>query len=82
MTSPVPNLGARLVDKFGFLLPPWNSFFQQLTQRAPAVQNILVAASPFTANANGTIIVKGAATTTLMRGTVSIPLNGQVVIPI
>lgn len=82
MTLPVPNLGAKLVDRFGYLLPPWNSFFQQLVQPAPAVAAVGVAATPYTANANGTLIIKGATTITLTRGTVSISLTGQIIIPI
>lgn len=80
MTQPVPNLGAKLVDAMGYLIPPWNSFFQQLVQRAPAVA--VVPASPFTANANGTVILTGATTISLTRGTVAISLTGQRIIPI
>lgn len=82
MTQPVPNLRSRLVDKFGYLIPPWNSFFQQLVQPAPAVASVGVSSTPFTANANGTLIIKGATTITLTRGTVSISLTGQIIIPI
>ena len=82
MTQPVPNLRSRLVDKFGYLIPPWNSFFQQLVQPAPAVVSVGVSSTPFTANANGTLIVKGATTITLTRGTVNITLTGQIIIPI
>jgi hypothetical protein len=82
MTQPVPNLKSKLVDKFGFLIPPWNSFFQQLVQPAPAVVSVGVSSTPFTANANGTLIIKGATTITLTRGTVSISLTGQIIIPI
>lgn len=81
MTLPVPNLNSPLVDKLGKLLSPWNSFFQQLVQPAPAVAG--VATSPFTANANGTVIFTGGAPViTLARGTISIVLTGQRIIPI
>lgn len=83
MTSRLPNMQAALVkinNGYGYLLPPWNSFFQQFTQTAPAVAAIT--ASPFTANVNGTLIIKGATTITLTRGAVSISLIGQVIIPI
>lgn len=80
MTLPVPNLRSALVDKAGKLIPPWNSFFQQFVQPAPAVA--AVPASPFTANANGTIILTGATTVTLTRGNVAISLTGQRIIPI
>lgn len=80
MTLPVPNMQAPLVDKNGKLLPPWNSFFQQLVQQAPAVAP--ATQNPFTANANGTLILKGAASITLTRGSTNIDLTGQVIIPI
>lgn len=82
MTLPVPNLGAKLVDKLGYLIPPWNSFFQQLVQRAPAVQN--VDGSPFTANQNGTLILLGATGIHLIRGNVDINLGSldPAIIPI
>lgn len=89
MTTPVPNQQSALVkvtknsrgDLFGFVIPPWNSFFQQLTQKAPAVADVITS-PPFTANANGTVIIKGATTITLTRGLVSISLTGQIIIPI
>lgn len=83
MTLPVPNMQAPLVkiaNGLGFVIPPWNSFFQQFTQPAPAVADVTT--SPFTANANGTLIIKGAATVTLTRGTVNISLTGNQIIPI
>jgi len=80
MTLPVFNLSAPMVDKNGKLLSPWNSFFQQLTQPAPAVA--AVSASPFTANANGTVILTGATTIALIRGQTIINLTGQRIIPI
>lgn len=89
MTLPVPNLQAPLVTVkdskgnvigTGTLIPPWNSFFQQLVQPAPAVAS--VTQNPFTANAKGTIILTGATTITLIRGTVHISLTGQRIIPI
>lgn len=79
MTLPVPNLNARLVDVMGRLLPPWNSFFQQLVQPAPEVVS---ATSPYTANANGTLIISTPTTVNLIRGSVTIPLNSQKIIPI
>lgn len=88
-TLPLPNQQSPLVsvkDKNGkeigkgYIIPPWNSFFQQFTQNAPAVAD--VTQSPFTANANGTVIIKGATTITLSRGTTDIVLTGQEIIPI
>lgn len=81
MTRPVPNLQARLVDKLGFIIPPWNAFFQQLVQQAPEVATVSTT-SPFTANASGTVIITGT-TIVLTRGLVSIALGtGQRIIPI
>jgi hypothetical protein len=82
MTQPVLNMQAALVrvaNNVGYLLPPWNSFFQQLVQPAPAVQAITVSASPFsyTANANGSLIISGGTISDidLVRGLDTIPLS-------
>ena len=89
MTLPVPNLQAPLVSVKGpngkeigkgFLVPPWNSFFQQLVQPAPAVATVIQ--NPFTANANGTVILFGATSVHLTRGTKILNLTGQIIIPI
>jgi len=81
MTLPVPNMQAPLVDKDRKVLSPWNSFFQQLVQPAPAIAAVTV--SPFTANANGTVIFTGGAPViTLTRGTDNITLTGQRIVPI
>lgn len=80
MTNPVFNQNSPLVDiKTGKVVPPWNSFFQQFTQKAPAVQN--VTKNPYTPNAKGTVIIKGATTITLTRGIVAVVLTGQEIIP-
>ena len=80
MTNPVLNLNAPLVDKTGKVIPPWNSFFQQFTQTAPAVSS--VTQNPFTANAIGKVVILGAATITLTRGNVSRLVSGEKIIPI
>lgn len=80
MTLPVYNLNSRFVDAGGFLLQPWNSFFQQLVQPAPAVVNGIT--SPFTANSKGTLILTGAGVITLTRGSDVITLTGERIIPI
>jgi hypothetical protein len=80
MTSPLINLSSPLVGKDGRVIPPWNSFFQQFTQKAPAVVDVTLP-SPFIPNAVGHVIIIGAATITLTRGTVNIILTGQVIIP-
>jgi hypothetical protein len=81
MTNPVLNLGSPLVDiKTGKVIPPWNSFFQQFTQTAPAVSSITQ--NPFTANAIGKVIIIGAATITLTRGDIIVLVSGEKIIPI
>lgn len=85
MTLPVPNTNSPIGNIKGdkvYLIPPWNSFFQQFTQQAPAIQT--VTQNPFTANQNGTVIVASGATTTLLtRGTTTINLGaGQKIIPV
>lgn len=84
MTQPLPNMQAaiaRVKGGMAFIIPPWNSFFQQFVQPAPAVASVTT--SPFTANANGTVIFTGGAPViTLTRGTDNIVLTGQRIIPI
>jgi hypothetical protein len=90
MTRPVPNLLAPIVtvkDRSGkveigkgTIVPPWNSWFQQFTQPAPAV--IAVVLTPFTANSVGTVIITGATTVTLTRGISVFNVTGQMIIPI
>lgn len=85
MTQPVLNLNSAIATVrggFAYLMPPWNSFFQQFVQPAPAVSDIPNSASPFTANANGTVILTGATTVNLIRGTITINLNGERIIPV
>lgn len=81
MTNPVFNLNSPLVDKDRKVIPPWNSFFQQFTQKAPAVVDVSTF-SPYTPNSRGTVILTGAATVTLTRGSVSINLNGERIVPV
>src|SRR6266850_1046604 len=79
----LPNMLAPLVDvKTGRIVSPWNTFFQQLVQAAPAVQDVSTG-SPFTANVAGIVIFTGGAPViTLTRGTVNIVLTGERIIPI
>lgn len=84
MTQPVYNMNApiaKIRGGFAYLISPWNSLFQQFAQQAPDVAG--VAASPFTANSNGTVIFTGGSPViTLTRGDVNIILTGQRIIPI
>lgn len=80
-TRPVPNLQSPLVGPDRKVIPPWNSWFQQFTQNAPAI--VSAGTSPYTANQNGTVIIKGGVGIVLTRGSISITLaNGQAIIPI
>lgn len=93
MTQPVLNLNSpfgevkkdargRLV---AYLISPWNSFFQQFVQAAPAVATVTLTGSPFTftPNANGNLIVIGGVVSniSLTRGNDVIDLTGQTIIP-
>lgn len=88
-TLPVPNQKSAISEVkksdsgklLAYLIPPWNSWFQQFSQPAPAVVDVS-ADSPFTANSNGTLILTGAGAITLTRGNVNITLTGQRIIPI
>lgn len=97
LTQPVPNLRSPLVSVViningkklegkGFLVSPWNSFFQQFVQPAPLPIDVELVASPFTISpgANGSITLVGGTITsvTLIRGTVSMVLGSQRLIPI
>lgn len=88
MTQPVLNLLSAIVRVTdsngkqigqGFLISPWNSFFQQLTQAPPAIQNITVGASPFsyTPNSKGQVFIRGGNVTTvsLIRGSTEIDMG-------
>jgi len=81
----LPNTLAPLVDpKTGRIVSPWNTFFQQLVQAAPAVQDVSTS-SPFQANVAGTVIISGQTTVSLSRGPISIaltPPTTQKIIPI
>ena len=84
MSLPVPNLRAPIASvKSGlaYLIPPWNSFFQQFVEPAPSVAG--VATSPFTANAKGTVIFSGVAPSIILtRGQDDIDITGERIIPI
>lgn len=84
-TRPVPNLNAAFAEVKGnraWLIAPWMQFFQQFVQRAPTIQDVTSLGSPFQANQNGTVILTGATTVSLIRGQDTINLTGQRVIPI
>ena len=93
MTLPVLNLLSALVEirkgangkLQGYLIPPWNSFFQQFVQPAPAVVDVALDGSPatFTPNVNGNLIISGGVVSniSLMRGTSVIDLTGEKIIP-
>lgn len=91
----VPNSQApigEVKDKSGkvigsaFITLVWASFFQQFTQKAPAVQDVTISGSPFeyTPNNKGIFVVTGGTISnlSLIRGTVTINLTGQKIIPV
>lgn len=80
-TNPVYNQNSPLVDKAGRIAQPWNSFFQQFTQKQAAIVDVS-GLSPYTANVIGKLFLTGATTITFTRGSVSINLNGVRIIPI
>jgi hypothetical protein len=88
VTQPVPNTQSAIVTVTdstgntigtGKLIPPWNSFFQQFTQAAPAA---VVATSPYTPNARGTLILNAAVSATLTRGSASFVFTTVRVFPV
>lgn len=86
-TRPVPNLNAAIAQSSDgklkvFLAAPWMQFFQQFVQKAPAAQDVTSLGSPFTANQNGTVIITGAVTITLIRGQSSFTINNNIPIPV
>lgn len=96
LTNQLPNLNAPLAkgtikingkdqDIFVFLIPPWNSFLQQISKQAGSVIDT-EADSPFeqTANANGKYILTGGTITDvrLTRGTFNFDITGEIIIPI
>lgn len=84
-TRPVLNLNSAIgyvKDGLVYLRQPWNSFFQQFVQQAPAVVNINLASSPYQANQNGKVIIKGATSIQLTRGQDTVNINGQLIVPV
>lgn len=83
-TRPVPNLQAPVAASADgktkvFLIAPWIQFFQQFVQKTATVE---AAISPYTPNANGTLIITGGTGIVLNRGSVNVNLaNGQSIIP-
>ena len=86
MTYRIPNINSPLVDENGKITPPWNTFFQQFNQSAPASQTVSVGNSPFsyTPNTPGNVYVSGGTVSniSLIRGNVVINLTGQPIVPI
>lgn len=84
--QPVINLQSPLVDGQGFIQDPWTAFFQQFTQAPSGAMSVIVTASPFsyTTKEPGFINVSGGivSTVALIRGTVTIDVTGQKLIPV
>ena len=78
---PLPNLRAALVNKFGNLVSPWNSYLQQFTQAPPNIIAVTVGASPFayTATEPGSLSVDGGTVSaiSLTRGATTVDVTGS-----
>lgn len=92
--TPLPNMVAPIVivkNKEGkelgkgFILDPWNSYFQQFGQVAPTAAAV-TGASPFsyTANTKGNFFVIGGTVSniSLTRGTDVLNVTGEKIVPI
>lgn len=85
-TRPVPNIQSAIAQSADgkikvFLRNPWSQWFQQFVQKAPAAETSIQ--SPYTPNANGTLVIIGGTGVVLTRGSLSINLsNGQNIIPL
>jgi hypothetical protein len=81
MTLRIYNLTSALVDKVGKIIQPWNTFFQQFTQKPQSASVVTASASPFTYTAGepGQLTVIGGAITSLVlaRGSVTVNITGQ-----
>lgn len=86
MSLQVYNLLSPWVDlKTGRLASPWNMFIQTLIQAPPSVQDITISSGEiFTPNVDGNLIVTSGTISniSLMRGSVTINLTGQRIIPL
>lgn len=93
MTLTVPNLNAAIVVVKGpkgellkgSIIPPWNSFFQQFTQKPIAAQIVTVGASPFLYMPNniGHLVIQNGTVSqiTVIRGTDTILFASDTSIP-
>ncbi len=78
---PVPNTSSPFVDKLGKILNPWNIWLQGFSEAAPTA--VVITGASFTPNKIGTVFVtSGGTAISLMRGSVTIVLNNQKIIPI
>ena len=74
MTQPVPNLQSPIVDKdTGYIINPWNIWFQQFSEPPNKTLNVIVKPSPFSYKANriGNVVINGGTVSLiqLIRGT-------------
>lgn len=80
------SINGRRIEGQAYIVPPWNNYFQQFAQNAPGTIDIELTASPFsiTPNALGSLIIIGGTISEifLIRGTASIDLTGEKIIPI
>lgn len=94
-TLPLPNMSAALVKVVGgngqvigrgYVVPPWNSWFQQFSQAAPDVIDVAIGTSPFsyTPNSNGTLVISSGTVSliNLIRGTTTIAVATSTANPV
>lgn len=69
-----------------YLIPPWNSFFQQFTQAPPPMLGINIGASPFTYEAKevGNVLISGGTLTdvALIRGNDTVSIGPVRLVPV
>jgi hypothetical protein len=82
----LPNTLAPIADAVGRILAPWTSYLQQFTQAPPNIMPVVVTASPFAYKVQepGSVTVTGGTVSVILltRGSISINLTGQKIIPV
>lgn len=84
---PLPSTVARFVDnRTGQVIAPWVQYLQQFTINPPDFIDITVSASPFTYTVKepGSLFITGGtvSTITLIRGSKTLNMTGQKIIPV
>lgn len=84
--QPLPNQVAPIANSDLTIKSPWNSYLQQFTQAPAAAITNVVSVSPyiFVAREPGNLIISGGTISSISfkRGSVTIDLTGQRIIPV